>query len=217
MNWVILATSFNRMAEALEQTEQRRLELIGNVAHELRTPLSSIRSTLEALTDGVVAEAATFLSAQRETAAAAPGAGPGGAELGQAGQIPIHCQASALAALITAAVERLGPQFEDKGVSLTSAAGEDLPAVFVDPGRIMQVLLNLLGNALQYTPPGGAVVVRASRQHDHVLVAHHTTASASPGGDLPHVFERFYRVDKSLKGRRRQRHRPDHQQTPSNT
>ncbi|MEI2691754.1 MAG: ATP-binding protein [Anaerolineae bacterium] len=80
---------------------------------------------------------------------------------------------------------------------MTSAAGADLPAVFVDPGRIMQVLLNLLGNALQYTPPGGAVVVRASRQHDHVLVAITDNGIGIARGDLPHVFERFYRVDKS--------------------
>jgi len=59
------------------------------------------------------------------------------------------------------------------------------------------VLLNLLGNALQYTPPGGAVVVRASRQHDHVLVAITDNGIGIARGDLPHVFERFYRVDKS--------------------
>jgi signal transduction histidine kinase len=194
-----LAMSFNRMAEALEQTEQRRLELIGNVAHELRTPLSSIRSTLEALTDGVVApEAATFLSAQRETARLQRLV-QDLEELSraEAGQIPIKCQASAISALIDAAVERLHPQFEDKGVSLVSAVDVDLPAVFVDPGRVMEVLLNLLGNALQYTPPSGEVTVRASRQHDYVRVAVTDSGIGIASSDLPHVFERFYRVDKS--------------------
>jgi signal transduction histidine kinase len=194
-----LAMSFNRMAEALEQTEQRRLELIGNVAHELRTPLSSIRSTLEALTDGVVApEAATFLSAQRETARLQRLV-QDLEELSraEAGQIPIKCQASAISALIDAAVERLQPQFEDKGVGLVSAVDVDLPPVFVDPGRVMEVLLNLLGNALQYTPPSGEVTVRASRQHDYVRVAVTDSGIGIASGDLPHVFERFYRVDKS--------------------
>lgn len=194
-----LAMFFNRMAEALEQTEQRRLELIGNVAHELRTPLSSIRSTLEALTDGVVApEPATLLSVQRETARLQRLV-QDLEELSraEAGQIPLKRQATAIDALIAVAIERLQPQFDDKAVSLRSAFAADLPAVFVDPGRIMQVLLNLLGNALQYTPPGGAVAVQASRQHDHVRVAVTDSGIGIAGRDLPHVFERFYRVDKS--------------------
>ncbi len=220
-----LAMSFNRMAQTLEQTEQRRLDLIGNVAHELRTPLSSIRSTLEALTDGVLApEPATFLSAQHETARLQRLV-QDLEELSrvEAGQIPLNRQAVAIDELIEAVVERLQPQFEDKGVSLTSAASTDLPAVDVDPGRIMQVLLNLLGNALQYTPPGGRVSVQSSvisRQSpviNEVIEASHkpaidhqpshtdnrlliTVQDSGIGiseGDMPHIFERFYRVDKS--------------------
>lgn len=194
-----LAVSFNRMAKALEQTEQRRLELIGNVAHELRTPLSSIRSTLEALTDGVVApETATFLIAQRETARLQRLV-QDLEELSraEAGQITLKRQAVAIDELIEAALERLRPQFEDKGVSLVSAVDANLPVVFSDPGRIMQVLLNLLGNALQYTPAGGDVVVQTSQQQDRVLVAVKDSGVGIAEGDLPHIFERFYRVDKS--------------------
>ncbi|MCW5860752.1 MAG: HAMP domain-containing protein [Caldilineales bacterium] len=194
-----LAESFNRMAAALEQTEQRRLDLIGNVAHELRTPLSNIRSTLEALTDGVLApEPATFLNVQHETARLQRLV-QDLEELSraEAGQIPLKQQAVAIGELIEAAVARLHPQFGDKGVSLRSAIGADLPAVWADPGRITQVLLNLLGNALQYTPPGGDVVVQANQQYAQVLVVVKDSGIGIAESDLPHIFERFYRAEKS--------------------
>lgn len=194
-----LAVSFNRMAEALERTEQRRLELIGNVAHELRTPLSSIRGTLEALTDGVLApEPATFLSAQREvTRLQRLVHDLEELSRAEAGQIPLNRQPAAPNELIQAAVERLRPQFEDKDVGLEVAASADLPALLVDSGRIMQVLLNLLGNALQYTSPGGRVTVQAATQRHQLLITIKDTGIGISDAELPHIFERFYRVDKS--------------------
>jgi len=202
-----LAQAFNRMAETLERTEQRRMELIGDVAHELRTPLSSIRGTMEGLVDGVLtAEPATFLLVQREVARLQ--------RLihdleelsrAEAGQVSLALRAIAPADLVRAAADRLRPQFEDKSVSLhvelpadgSTEFAEVLPQVRADPSRIIQVLLNLLGNALQYTPSNGQVTVRAWRDGREVVVAVQDTGIGIAAEHVPHIFERFYRVDKS--------------------
>ena len=100
--------------------------------------------------------------------------------------------------MIRSVAGQLYPQFDDKDVALTLDLPSHLPTVYADPARITQVLLNLLGNALQYTPPGGVVTVSArddgTRQ---LLVAVQDSGVGISGADLPHVFERFYRVDKS--------------------
>lgn len=194
-----LAVSFNRMAETLEQTEQRRLALIGNVAHELRTPLTSIRGVMEGMMDGVIEpDAATLLSVQREVARLQRLVGDlEQLSRAEAGQIPLHREPVEPAELITAAASRLQPQFEDKGVDLALDLPDVLPPVNVDAERITQVLLNLLGNALQYTPAGGHVAVQTGVQRDAVLVSVRDDGIGLAEDELPHIFERFYRVDKS--------------------
>lgn len=198
-----LALSFNSMASALSATEQRRVELIGNLAHELKTPLTTIRSIMEGLVDGVLpAEAETFLDVQRETRrlqrlteemrelSAA-----------EAGAIPLQITPADPSELVQQASSRLQPQFTDKGVTLEIVVQDSLPEVLVDRERIQQVFINLLGNALQYTDSGGAVTVRAQSMHGapqpmlQFLVT--DTGIGISTEDLPRVFERFYRVEKS--------------------
>ena len=194
-----LARAFNRMAENLERTEQRRMELIGDVAHELRTPLSSIKGIMEGLVDGVLTtEPATFMLVQREVARLQRLVHDlEELSRAEAGQLRLDPRAVALADLVRAAADRLRSQFEGKGVSLHVDLPADLPQVWADPSRIIQVLLNLLGNALQYTPSGGQVTIRAWRDGRGVVVVVQDTGIGIPAEHLPHIFERFYRVDKS--------------------
>ena len=194
-----LARSLNQMAETLEQTERRRVELIGDVAHELRTPLSSIGGTMEGLVDGVLpAEAATFLDVQHEvTRLQRLVHDLEELSRAEAGQILLDLRPSDLSVLVRTAADRLRLQYDDKGVHLGLDLPPSLPPVRMDTARITQVLINLLGNALQYTSAGGSVTVKASADAREVLVAVHDTGSGISAQHLPHVFERFYRVDKS--------------------
>ena len=194
-----LAQSFNQMAACLEQTETLRLELIGNVAHELRTPLASIQGYMEGLIDGVLpAEAETFQQVHHE-AGRLQRLVRDLQELSraEAGAFELKLRPTPVSRLVETVTARLGRQFEDKGVALDTDVAPDLPSVQADEGRIGQVLLNLVGNALQYTPPGGRVSVTARRQGDAVLLAVEDTGVGITPEQLPHVFQRFYRVDKS--------------------
>ena len=194
-----LAASFNQMAEVLERTERRRLELIGDVAHELRTPLSGIQSTLEGVVDGVLqSEPATFLGLQREVSRMQRLV-QDLEELSrvETRQVLVELRPVAFNELIEAAANRLRPQFEDKEVALRLEIPPRLPRPQADANRMTQVLLNLLGNALQYTPPGGEVTVRAQSDRAQLTVSIQDSGIGIAAEHLPHIFERFYRVEKS--------------------
>jgi two-component system sensor histidine kinase BaeS len=194
-----LALSFNRMAADLAQTEAMRRQLIGDVAHELRTPLTTIKGTAEGLIDGVLPpDAETFHHIQQE-ADRLQRLVRDLQELSrvEAGAYELDRRPVAAADLVRAVVDRLGRQFEDKGVALDTDLPGDLPPVLADEDRVGQVLLNLVGNALQYTPARGRVWITARRKGDAVAIAVRDTGIGIPAEHLPHLFTRFYRVDKS--------------------
>jgi two-component system sensor histidine kinase BaeS len=194
-----LAVSFNQMAAKLGQIEATRRELIGNVAHELRTPLASIKGSMEGLIDGVLpAEASTFQKIYRE-ADRLQRLVYDLQELSrvEAGAFELNIRSVPVRDLVNITLDRLGRQFEEKGVALEADVPPDLPPVRADEDRIGQVLLNLVGNALQYTPAGGQVRVTARRQADEVLISVRDTGVGIAAEHLPLIFTRFYRVDKS--------------------
>lgn len=194
-----LAASFNRMADALEQTEQRRQALIADVAHELRTPLTSIKGYMEGLMDGVMpADHETYALIYKE-ADRLYRLVQDLQELSrlEAGQMPLDAHAVAVGDLVRGVLGRARPQFEAKGVRLSGSVDGDVGFVRGDPDRLFQVLLNLLGNALQYTPAGGAVRVTAYNERDSVCVAVQDTGIGIAPEHLGQIFGRFYRVDKS--------------------
>jgi len=194
-----LALSFNQMAATLESTEARRRDLIANVAHELRTPLASIQGYMEGLMDGVVpADATTYEKVHRE-AGRLQQLVQDLQELSQveAGAFTLDLHAVPVATLVATVVTRLGLQFEEKGIDLTTDVPSDLPPVRADEDRTGQVLLNLVGNALHYTQTGASVRLTARKEGAEVHLAVKDTGTGIRAEHLPHVFERFYRVDRS--------------------
>ena len=194
-----LALRFNRMAASLEQTEVIRRQLIADVTHELRTPLTAVKGSMEGLIDGVLpADEATFQQIISE-AERLQRLVNDLQELSrvEAGAYELNIHSYRVSDLLAAAEARLGRQFEEKDVSLEIALPNDLPQVLADEDRIGQVLLNLVGNALQYTPPGGKVQIRAKAQRDEVYITVSDSGMGIPAEHLPHLFSRFYRVDKS--------------------
>lgn len=194
-----LAYSFNQMGRQLAESDALRRQLIGDVSHELSTPLTVIKGFIEGLMDGVlVPDVATLQQIHRE-AARLQRLVADLHELSQveAGAYALRCQSTNLALLLEQVATYLRRQFEEKGVELSVNLPPGLLMAEIDGDRISQVLINLIGNALQYTPTGGQVSVTAVR-HAHTL---HITITDTGEGisavHLPHLFTRFYRVDKS--------------------
>ncbi len=190
-----LARDVNRLAVELETTERRRARLVSEVAHELRTPLTTIDGYVEGMLDGVFEPSEEVLVAIGEETSRLQRLASDLAELSRSeeGATDLRVRVVDLGELAASCAERLRPQFDDKGVSISVAAGAPLP-VEVDPDRIAQVLTNLFGNALTYTPAGGRVEVRPSRDQDRATVAVTDTGIGIAPEDLEHVFDRFYRV-----------------------
>ncbi|MEI8308430.1 MAG: ATP-binding protein [Chloroflexales bacterium] len=192
-----LAAQFNTMARELEATEQRRVALIGDVAHELRTPLSTIAGYIEGVLDGVVLPSDETWALMQDEVGRLVRLVRDLQELSraEAKQIALHPSPMACASLIAQAVARLAPQYAEKGVDLVVAAPADLPTIEVDPDRMLQVLVNLLGNALRATSAGGRVAATAQHTDEAVIVTVADTGIGIDAAHLPHLFERFYRVD----------------------
>jgi histidine kinase len=194
-----LAERFNRMAERLEQTESMRRQLIGDVSHELRTPLTAIGGYMEGLTDGVLPATPETFEQVRAEASRLSRLVDDLQELSrvEAGSYRLDVHPVALSVLLETTAKRLLHQFDEKQVHLTRSLPTDLSPVLADEDRITQVLTNLLGNALAYTPAGGEVTVSAAKIGNEVLISIRDTGFGIPAESLPHIFDRFYRVDKS--------------------
>lgn len=194
-----LAVTFNQMAARLERTEDMRRQLIGDVAHELRTPLSTIKGRLEGLMDGVLPpDEANLLQIYREADKLQRLV----ADLqelsrAEAGAFELNPRPVQVRDLVAGAADRLGRQFEEKEVNLNIELPAGLPLVVADEDRIGQVLLNLLGNALQYTPAGRSVWIRSRQVKQEIEIEIRDEGIGIPAEHLAHVFTRFYRVDRS--------------------
>ena len=193
-----LSGSFNAMARALEEAERRRMDVISDVSHELRTPLSTLQGYMEGLAEGVIEpsqETWALLHAEIERMRRLVDdlRQLSQAEAGQLSLIPTPVFPVEVVRL---AVEGMLPLFEEKGVELRGTVPEILPPVLADTGRVVQVLTNLLDNALRHTPPGGRVAVEAEGGDAATFKVVDTGEGIAPE-HLPHIFERFYRAEKA--------------------
>jgi signal transduction histidine kinase len=193
-----LGHAFNEMTERLGTNEARRRQLLADVAHELRTPLSVIRANLEAILDGLypMDEAQLRRVLEETTVMARLLDDLQTLSTAEAGALTLHIEQIAPQLLIDAAVGSFEAQARDKGIRLEGRAGT-LPEIEVDRLRIGEVLTNLLSNALRHTPRGGEVVVTAAVTDDGIEFSIADTGSGIAHEQLPHVFDRFSRAPDS--------------------
>lgn len=194
-----LAESFNTMAASLESTERRRLQLVGDVAHELRTPIATLDGYLEGLEDGVIKPSQSTWKLLRGETSRLSRLVNDLQELwrAEARQLPLSLTTVDVETELAAAAGRFATHATEQGVELRIAIEPGHPTARADVERFGQIIDNFLSNAIRYSPQGGVVTLSAGREGDRVVVR---VADQGPGltrEQLDRVFERFYRVDPS--------------------
>jgi signal transduction histidine kinase len=193
-----LADSFNRMAKDLEGVEQRRRDLVGDLTHELRTPLTVVEGYLEGLADGTIEPSSDIYQRLVKETVRLRRLVNDLQELSkaEAGYLPINLQPVPLYPLIVSIMQKFSDQLLDDSPTLAVDCRQDLPPALADPERVEQILVNLVGNALRYTPVG-KVTIRAWVDLNYLWIAVEDTGQGIAPEDIPHVFERFWRSDRS--------------------
>lgn len=194
-----LAEVFNQMSAELAANESNRQELLANIAHELKTPLAVLQGHLESMLDGVEEPAPDKLfSMQEEVMRLTRLVGDlRDLSLAQVHRLELHLQPVDLDEKVERAADMLEPLLEEKKLRFVKELAPGLPARQLDPDRLNQILYNLITNAIRYTHSGTSILLKTEPAGDRVRL---TIADEGPGiapEDLPHVFEQFYRGDKS--------------------
>lgn len=194
-----LAEAFNRMSAELEGLERLRRDLIANVSHELKTPISALRAHLENLLDGVEEpdpETIQVMLVQSERLGRLVDELLDLSRL-ESGDVPLQREPVEVAALVSQVLAEIDVARPEGEIALDGHVPTDLPPVYADRERVHQVLFNLVDNAVRFTPSGGRITVTASRHDGSVDVAVADTGPGISGEHLPRVFERFYRADEA--------------------
>ncbi|MBI4200585.1 MAG: HAMP domain-containing protein [Chloroflexi bacterium] len=194
-----LARTFNTMADSLQKAERQRRNLVADVAHELRTPLSNIQGYLEAVKDGLLQpDSATIDTVYQQVLQLAHLVEDLRLlALAEAGALRLNREPDSMVEVLRKTAEAMRPRAEAKGVTIALDVPPDFPLVEMDRRRIAQVVGNLLENAVLHTPEAGQVTITAEVAGPSATVTVADTGEGIPPDLLPHVFERFFRVDPS--------------------
>lgn len=194
-----LGETFNRMAASLQQAEYSRRAITADIAHELRNPLAVQRANLEAIQDGIYAmqpenlepileqnRLLTRLVEDLRTLA-----------LAEAGELDLERTPTDIINLVKRVVDRFQPQMISSQIRMDLSSPEKCALISLDPGRVEQILGNVLSNAIRYTPAGGDIHVELNCSPTEIQLKVHDSGPGIPVEALPYIFERFYRADKA--------------------
>ena len=194
-----VATNFNEMAAALARVEQTRVSLIGDISHELRTPLTGLAGYLEGMMDGLFPTteetmALMFQEVRRmrrlvddlQTLSKV-----------EAGQIALNLDSIDLRESVRHVIAQLQPQWQAQAIDVDVELSSKAVLVKADPDRIIQILLNLIGNALAYTPEGERIHLRVTIEDSYARTTVQDSGIGIDPEQLPYLFERFFRADRS--------------------
>jgi signal transduction histidine kinase len=197
-----LTIAFNQMSSQLSQANDLRRQMTADIAHDLRSPLTVISGYIESLRDGVLKPTPARLDAIYDEVQHLQRLVDDLHTLSQAdaGNLTQNRQSVAPQALLERIAAWYGHLAEAKNISMEVKTNENLPNFLADPDRMAQVLENLVGNALRYTPDGGKIVLSANSETDRVVLKVEDNGKGIEPEALPHIFERFYRADESRQG-----------------
>jgi len=194
-----LSESFNEMAASLERNDRQRREMLADVAHELRTPLSVIRGRLEGIVDGIYTDNGAEVSMALEQTYLLQRLVDDLRllTLAETRQLVFDKRDIDVVHVISSVLEMFSAEAQEKNISLSLNRQSESIFVHIDPQRFEQVISNLVGNAIRYVPEGGKVWVTVSRTINGVQVTVNDNGKGIPAEDLPYIFDRFWRKDKS--------------------